>query len=78
MGVADKSIRFIIAIVFIILFATKAIPNNAWWSYLLLLIGLFFAITSLLGFCPLYVLFKIDSRSYEKKKEDKKKNSSGI
>lgn len=73
MGVADKSIRFIIAIVFIILFATKTIPNNAWWSYILLLIGLFFAITSLLGFCPLYVPFKIDTRSRSMKKKEKMK-----
>jgi len=78
MGIADKSIRFIIAIVFIILFATKTIPNSVWWSYALLVLAGFFIVTSLLGSCPLYLPFKIDTRSHEKKKEDKKKNSSGI
>ncbi|HOY31774.1 MAG TPA: DUF2892 domain-containing protein [Bacteroidales bacterium] len=76
MGIIDKGIRFILAIVIIILFAIKVIPNNEWWSYALLLIGLFFAITSLLGFCPLYRPLKIDTRSYEKKKADRRNNRS--
>ncbi|HOV10715.1 MAG TPA: DUF2892 domain-containing protein [Bacteroidales bacterium] len=73
MGIIDKAIRFVLAFTIIVLYATQTIPNNTWWSYLLLLIAGFFIITSLLSFCPLYLPFKIDTRSHDIKKQESKK-----
>ncbi|HNZ43459.1 MAG TPA: DUF2892 domain-containing protein [Bacteroidales bacterium] len=73
MGLIDKAIRFVMAIVIIVLYATQTLPNDAWWSYLLLLLAAFFVITSLLSFCPLYLPFKIDTRSHDIKKQESKK-----
>jgi hypothetical protein len=67
MGVIDRCIRFVIAFVFIILFAKNIVPSP--WDIIILVIAGLFIITSLLGFCPIYLLFKIDTRSHEKKKE---------
>ncbi len=68
MGIIDKAIRFVMAIVIIILYATQTIPNDAWWSYLLLLLAAFFVVTSLLSFCPLYLPFNLDTHSHDRKK----------
>ncbi|HNX07820.1 MAG TPA: DUF2892 domain-containing protein [Bacteroidales bacterium] len=68
MGIIDKAIRFVMAIVIIILYATQTISNDAWWSYVLLLLAAFFVVTSLLSFCPLYLPFNLDTHSHDRKK----------
>lgn len=70
MGTLDRGIRFVIAFIFLMLFAMKLVTGT--WAVILLVIAGFFILSSLVGFCPLYLLFKIDTRSYEKKKKERK------
>jgi len=67
MGVIDRVIRFVLALGFIILYATQTVVGT--WGIVLLVIAAIFILTSLLGTCPLYLLFKIDTRSHSKRKE---------
>lgn len=59
MGTADKAIRVSVAIIFAILFFTNVISGTL-ALILLALAGVFLA-TSLLGFCPLYLPFGINT-----------------
>ena len=70
MGVIDRCIRFVLAFVYIMLYATRVIPSGTWWGIILLAVSGLLIITSLLGICPIYKLFKIDTRSHEKKKQE--------
>jgi len=67
MGVIDRCIRFVLALVFIMLYATRAVVGT--WGIILLVIAATFILTSFLGTSPLYLLFKIDTRSHSKRKE---------
>jgi hypothetical protein len=51
MGRADKTLRFIAGVIIIAL----GLYFNSWWGA----IGLIPLVTSLVGWCPLYVPFKI-------------------
>jgi len=64
MGSVDRVIRTLIALVIIILFFTNAISGTL--AVVLLILASIFIITSILGFCPLYFLFGINTG---KKKE---------
>lgn len=59
MGITDRIIRVLIAITFIILFTTNVISGT--WGIVLLVLSGIFILTSLLGFCPLYLPFGISS-----------------
>ncbi len=59
MGSADKTIRVIIALVFAVLFFTKTVQGT--FGYILLAVAIVLLLTSLVGFCPLYVLFGMNS-----------------
>ena len=61
MGSADKVIRIIIAIGIAVLFFTNTI-SGVFGTVLLMLAGIF-VITSFMGFCPLYVPFKIHTNN---------------
>lgn len=67
MGVTDRSIRFVAALVFIILYATQTVVGV--WGIVLLVLAAILILTSLFGICPLYMLFNFDSRSHSKRKE---------
>ncbi len=66
-GVIDRCIRFVLALVFIMLYATRAVVGT--WGIVLLAFAAIFILTSFLGTSPLYLLFRIDTRSHSKKKE---------
>jgi len=66
-GVIDRCIRFVLALVFIMLYATRAVVGT--WGIVLLAFAAIFIITSFLGTSPLYLLFRIDTRSHSKRKE---------
>lgn len=66
-GVIDRCIRFVVALVFIMLYTTRTVVGT--WGIVLLAFAGIFIITSFLGTSPLYLLFKIDTRSHSKKKE---------
>jgi len=67
MGALDRIIRTILAVVVIVLYFTKQISGTA--AIILGIIALIFLLTSLIGFCPLYVPFKISTLKKEKSKE---------
>ena len=59
MGTIDKVIRILLAIVVIVLYLNGSITGVA--AIILGIVAFVFIVTSLIGFCPLYVLFKIST-----------------
>lgn len=60
MGVVDRIIRTILAVVVIVLFATKQITGVV--AIILGILAIIFLLTSAVGFCPLYLPFKISTK----------------
>jgi small-conductance mechanosensitive channel len=60
MGSADRIIRILLAIVVAALYFTKQLSGTA--AIILGIIAIIFLLTSAVGFCPLYVPFKISTR----------------
>lgn len=59
MGGLDKSLRVIIALVIALLYFNEIISGTL--GIVLLVLAIVFVITSLVSFCPLYVLFKFNT-----------------
>ncbi len=59
MGTVDRVVRVLLAIVIIVLYLTGNITGIA--AIILGIFALVFILTSLIGFCPLYVPFKIST-----------------
>ncbi len=59
MGGTDRVIRILVALVIGILYLTNAITGT--WAYVLLAVAGVFLLTSVVGICPLYSLFGINS-----------------
>ena len=59
MGSLDRGIRILLAFVIVILYLMDSITGVA--AIILGIIAVIFIITSLIGFCPLYVPFKIST-----------------
>jgi len=66
MGAADRSIRIVLAVVLIILFATQTV-TGVWGIVSLVLAGVFI-LTSLVSTCPLYLPFGIRTNRVKKHK----------
>ena len=64
MGIIDRSIRTILAVVVVILYVTGNITGMA--AVILGVIAVIFLVTSAVGFCPLYTILGM---STNKKKE---------
>lgn len=60
MGVIDRVIRVILAIVVAILYFTKMISGTA--AIILGIIAIVFLLTSIIGTCPLYLPFGITTK----------------
>jgi hypothetical protein len=60
MGTADRIIRFLLAVVVGILYFTHQITGTA--AIILGIIAIVFLLTSLVGFCPLYVPLRLSTR----------------
>ena len=60
MGTLDKVIRIIVAVVFAALYFTKTVEGTP--GIILLVLSIIFVQTSLVGICPIYLLFGISSR----------------
>jgi hypothetical protein len=54
-GKIDKVVRITLAIVFAALYFTGVVTGTV--GTILLVLGIVFAATSLIGFCPLYAIF---------------------
>lgn len=59
MGTIDRAIRIILAILVIVLYLAGSISGTA--AVILGILALVFIVTGLIGFCPLYVPFKIST-----------------
>lgn len=64
MGSADRIIRVIIAVILGTLYFTGIIPGTL--GIVIFLLAIVFVITSLINFCPLYVLFKLNTLGKKK------------
>lgn len=60
MGAADRIVRLLFTLVVVVLLLTRTISGLA--AVILGIIALIFLVTSLIGFCPLYVPLKISTR----------------
>ena len=61
MGTIDIAIRLVIAAIVVILYFTHVISGTI--AIILLIFAGVFIMTSLLSFCPLYLPFRINTRS---------------
>lgn len=59
MGAADKILRLVIAAVIAVLYFTGVISGT--WAIVLGLLAIIFIATSFMGFCPLYLPFRINT-----------------
>jgi hypothetical protein len=59
MGETDRWIRTLLAVVIAVLIWIKVLPF--WLALALGILGIFFLLTSLFRFCPLYLPFKIST-----------------
>lgn len=66
MGKLDVIIRIIIAIAIIGLYVTEIISGTL--GIVLIVLSIVFIVTSIIGFCPLYILFGIRTCPLKKKK----------
>jgi Na+(H+)/acetate symporter ActP len=65
MGATDRIIRTLLAILVAVLYFTDQISGTA--AIILGIFAIIFLLTSLVGFCPLYVPFKISTRKKREK-----------
>jgi hypothetical protein len=63
MGTIDKVIRILVAVVVVILYFTNVISGTL--GIILLALSAIFVITSILGFCPLYLPLNLSTRNKE-------------
>ncbi|TAL50691.1 MAG: DUF2892 domain-containing protein [Chitinophagaceae bacterium] len=64
MGTADRIIRILLAAVFAYLYFGGIVTGT--WGLVLVVLGGVFVLTSLVGFCPLYVPFGISTCTAKK------------
>lgn len=64
MGAADKIFRLVMAAIIAILYFTNTITGTL--GILLLVLAAVFVLTSLIGFCPLYLPFGINTCKLKK------------
>ena len=63
MGTIDKVIRILIAVVVVVLWFTNVISGTL--AIILLALSAIFIVTSILGFCPLYLPFGLNTGKKE-------------
>lgn len=59
MGTADRAIRIIAACTLVVLYFTGTVTGT--WGAVFFILGSIFLVTSLVGWCPLYALFGINT-----------------
>lgn len=59
MGSVDKTLRLLLAVIFIALYFTHTVTGTA--GIVLLILAGVFVLTSLVSFCPLYVPFGLNT-----------------
>ena len=66
MGTVDKVIRVLVAVIILVLYFTHVVSGTL--AVILLILAGIFILTSLLGFCPLYLPFGLSTRKKEEAK----------
>ncbi len=61
MGTLDKTVRISIALILLGMYIGGNIPEGT-LSLIVILISAIFLLTSTIGFCPLYLLFKLTTK----------------
>lgn len=61
MGMLDRVLRFLIAVIITILYFTNII--NGITAMILLVLAVVFMLTSLVSFCPLYLPFNLNTKN---------------
>jgi hypothetical protein len=69
MGTIDRIARLIAAIAIVVLYFTNAIEGTP--AILLLVLAGLLALTSLVGFCPLYAVFGVNTSLWKEKETHK-------
>ena len=64
MGAADRVIRVVLAAIVAILYFTGVLSGTA--ALILGILAVIFILTSLIGFCPLYLPFRISTKGKKK------------
>ncbi|MEK6477870.1 DUF2892 domain-containing protein [Catalinimonas sp. 4WD22] len=59
MGISDRAIRVIVALLIVVLIYSGTLSGA--WAIVLGAVGGIFVLTSIMGFCPLYVLFGVNT-----------------
>jgi hypothetical protein len=67
MGTIDRVIRVILALLVLVLYLAGSITGTV--AIILGIFAVIFFLTSVVGFCPLYVLLKISTKKSSKKKK---------
>jgi hypothetical protein len=66
MGTVDKVIRILVAVIILVLYFTHVVSGTL--AVILLILAGVFIVTSLLGFCPLYLPFGLSTKKKEEAK----------
>ena len=66
MGITDRSIRMLLAIIMIALYLTNAVTGAL--GIVLLVLAVVFLLTSFVSFCPLYAIFGFSTRKTKQQK----------
>lgn len=56
----DRIARLIVAVVFLVLFFTNVVSGAL--GIILVILGVVFLVTGVIGFCPLYTLLKVSTK----------------
>ncbi|OHD57224.1 MAG: hypothetical protein A2Y33_07465 [Spirochaetes bacterium GWF1_51_8] len=64
MGIIDRIVRLVVAAAAGVLYFTGTVTGV--WGIVLLVVGGIFIVTSILGFCPLYLPFGISTKKAAK------------
>ena len=64
MSLFDRILRTVVAVIIAVLYFTKVLTGTL--GIVLLVLAGIFLLTSIIGFCPLYVPFGINSRKVKK------------
>lgn len=64
MGLFDRILRIVVAVIIAVLYFTKVLTGTL--GIVLIVLAGIFLLTGIIGFCPLYVPFGINSRKVKK------------
>lgn len=60
MGKLDRALRVLLALLFVLLYYTDIVSGTL--GIILIILGVVFVLTSVIGFCPLYLPFNINTK----------------